>query len=389
MIKKIGIITGTRAEYGLFKPLINKIVKDNALELQLFVTGMHLSPEFGLTYKQIEEDGYHITEKIETLLSSDTTVGVNKSIGLGIMSFSEAYMRRKPDIIVVLGDRYETLAAVIAAMISKIPIAHIHGGEKTEGAVDDAIRHSITKMSYLHFTSTEIYRNRVIQLGEHPGRVFNVGAIGIENIKNIGFYDKEQLEDRINFKFDKPVALVTFHPVTLENATAKEQFSNLLAALEEEKQLNIIFTKANADTDGRVINQMIDQYVESYSKRCKAFVSMGQQNYLSAMRYSCIVIGNSSSGIIEAPSFGIPTVNIGDRQKGRVMPQSVINCEDNKKDILKAIRLGLSKQFREEIKYCNNPYEQENTSERILEVIKKSLFDQTITLKKGFYDYER
>lgn len=389
MIKKIGIITGTRAEYGLLKPLINKIIKDDALELQLFVTGMHLSPEFGLTYKQIEEDGYPIAEKIETLLSSDTTIGVNKSIGLGIMSFSEAYMRQKPDIIVVLGDRYETLAAVIAAMISRIPIAHIHGGEKTEGAVDDAIRHSITKMSYLHFTSTEIYRNRVIQLGEHPERVFNVGAIGIENIKNIELYTKEQLEDKINFKFDKPVALVTFHPVTLEKATAKEQFSNLLAALEDEKQLNIIFTKANADTDGRVINQMIDEYVEKHSGRCKAFVSMGQQNYLSAMRYSCMVIGNSSSGIIETPSFGIPTVNIGDRQKGRVMPQSVINCRDNTKDILEAIRLGLSDQFREEIKYCNNPYEQEGTSKRILEVIKQSLSNQIITLKKGFYDYER
>ncbi len=389
MIKKVGIITGTRAEYGLLKPLINKIIKDDALELQLYVTGMHLSPEFGLTYKQIEEDGYYITEKIETLLSSDTAIGVNKSIGLGIMSFSEAYMRQKPDIIVVLGDRYETLAAVIAAMISRIPIAHIHGGEKTEGAVDDAIRHSITKMSYLHFTSTEIYRNRVIQLGEHPERVFNVGAIGIENIRNIDLYTKEQLEDRINFNFDKPVALVTFHPVTLEKATAREQFNNLLAALEEEKQLNIIFTKANADADGRIINQMIDQYAEKHSKRCRAFVSMGQQNYLSAMRYSCMVIGNSSSGIIETPSFGIPTVNIGDRQKGRVMPQSVINCKDNKKDILKAIRLGLSDQFREEIKYCNNPYEQEGTSERILEVIKQSLSNQIITLKKGFYDYER
>ena len=388
MVKKIGIITGTRAEYGLLRPLMQQIMLDDKLELQVFVTGMHLSPEFGLTYKYIEEDGYTITEKIEMLLSSDTEIGISKSIGLGVMGFAEAYARHKPDLIVVLGDRYETFAAATAAMIAKIPIAHIHGGEITEGAVDDAIRHSISKMSYLHFTSTEAYRQRVIQLGEHPERVFHVGAMGVENIKSLELYSKSELEERIGFDLTKDFALVTFHPVTLENETAKEQFNHLLEVLSKQK-FNVIFTKANADADGRIINQMIDEYVAKYPERYKAFVSMGQLNYLSAMQYCTMVIGNSSSGIIEAPSFNIPTINIGDRQKGRVMAKTVINCKATKEEIAEAIKQGLSTSFREQIKAYHNPYEKEDSSKAILKIIKETLETDKITLKKGFYDIER
>lgn len=388
MKKNICIITGTRAEYGLLCPLIKKINEDDQFNLQLLVTGMHLSPEFGLTYKQIKEAGYKIDEKVEILLSSDTSIGISKSMGLAIISFSEVFDRLKPDMVVVLGDRYEIFSAVSVANISRIPVCHLHGGETTEGAFDENLRHSITKMSYLHFTSTEEYRKRVIQLGESPDRVFNVGAIGIENIKKMNLLSKEELERSINFKLDKKYAIVTFHPVTLENNTAKNQFKELLLVLDKIKDLKVIFTKANSDTDGRIINNMIDEFVLTDKERFISFTSMGSLRYLSAIKYSDVVIGNSSSGIVEVPSFNKPTVNIGDRQKGRIQAKSIINCEPIKQEIEKAIEKALSKEFLANIKDVKNPYGDGNVSDKVIEKIKYFLENDNINLKKKFYDLE-
>lgn len=385
MGKKICVVTGTRAEYGLLKPVINKISKDDELELCLIVTGMHLSPEFGMTYTEIENDGYEIRHKVEMLLSADTPSSIVKSMGVEMIGFADVYAEEQPDMVVLLGDRYEILVAATAAMVHRIPIAHIHGGESTEGAIDEAIRHSITKMSMLHFASTEVYKKRIIQLGEQPERVFSVGALGVENVKSLSLLPKKELEESIQFSFDKATVMVTYHPVTLENDTVENQFTNLLTVLKKHKELQIIFTKANADTDGRVINQMIDQFVLENSNRSIAFTSMGQLRYLSALQYCVAVVGNSSSGIIEVPSFGIPTVDIGERQKGRVRAESVIHCGTEESEIESAMKEALSDAGREKAKQSMNPYEGVDTSKRIIEVIKKYL-KQGIVLKKHFYD---
>ena len=383
MARKICIITGTRAEYGLLYWLLKEIEADKELQLQVIVTGMHLSPEFGLTYKEIEKE-FKINKKIEMLLSSDTSVGISKSMGLAQISFAESYDELKPDIVIVLGDRYEIFSATSAAMIARIPIAHIHGGEKTEGAFDESIRHSITKMSHLHFTATNEYENRVIQLGENPSRVFNVGGMGIENIKRLKLLSKDEFEKSIEFKLNIKNILVTFHPVTLENSTAKEQFQQLLDAIDELEDTNIIFTKANSDTDGRVINQMIDEYVTKNSHKSIVFTSLGQLRYLSALQYVDAVVGNSSSGLAEAPSFKIGTINIGDRQKGRIKASSVIDCEPNKDSILKSFEKLYSKEFQETLKTTINPYGNGCASKKIVEILKN--VDLENILKKSFYD---
>ena len=385
-MNKIAVVTGTRAEYGILKSLIKEIHEDANLELKLLVTGMHLSYEFGLTYKEIEKDGYPIEEKIEMLLSSDTRVAVSKSTALGMIGFAEAFERIQPELVILLGDRFETFAAASAAMIVGIPIAHIHGGELTEGAIDDAIRHSITKMSYLHFTSTEEYRNRVIQLGEDPKRVYNVGALGVENIKRLKLLTKDELEKEISFQINNPTAIVTFHPVTLEQYSAKEQFRTLLEVFDEKKNLNLIFTKANADSEGREINKMIDEYVKKNSERAIGFTSMGQLRYLSTLQYASFVIGNSSSGIIEAPSFNIPTINIGDRQKGRIFSKTVIQCACQKEKISEAIEIALSECFRKSILEYPNPYEKGNVAKEILKSIKLFINNKPEHLKKEFFD---
>jgi GDP/UDP-N,N'-diacetylbacillosamine 2-epimerase (hydrolysing) len=384
MKRKICIVTGTRAEYGLFYWLMKEIQEDSDLELQLIATGMHLSPEFGLTYQQIEKDGFKIDRKIEILLSSDTPVGISKSMGLCIIGFSEAYAELRPDIIVFLGDRFETFFAASTACISRIPIAHIHGGEITEGAMDEALRHSITKMSHLHFTSTDRYRKRVIQLGESPQHVFNVGAPGIENIRKLPLLSKKDLESEIGFSLRHPCVLVTFHPVTLEHSTAQTQFKNLLDAIDGVKGLYAIFTKANADSEGRIINRMIDKYVAANKEKTVSFKSMGQIRYLSAMKHTDAVVGNSSSGIIEAPSMKIPSVNIGERQKGRIRAKSVIDCSPEISDILRAIKLALSVKFILLLDNMTNPYEGENTAEKIKEILKNT--DMGNILKKEFHD---
>ncbi|MEZ3507772.1 MAG: UDP-N-acetylglucosamine 2-epimerase (hydrolyzing) [Lachnospiraceae bacterium] len=386
-MKKICVVTGTRAEYGLLRPLLTKIDQTETMKLILVVTGMHLSPEFGLTYQEIERDGFQITERVEMLLSSDTPTGITKSVGLGVIGFADVCTRNAPDLVLLLGDRYEIYAAAIAAMIHRIPITHIHGGELTQGAIDDAIRHSITKMSSLHFTATEEYRHRVIQMGEEPERVFCVGGLGVENIKNQVLMKKETLEQSINFALDQPYIIVTYHPVTLEDNTAEEQFNNLLCALNEFREYKIIFTKANADTDGRIINKMIDEYANIFPSRVAAFTSMGLVRYLSALRYCEMVVGNSSSGILEAPSFHIPTVNIGDRQLGRVKAESVIDCGNAAADIVKAIHKAIFLKKNGNLENVRNPYEGENTTSKILSTIERYL-EQRIPVKKHFYEID-
>lgn len=382
--RKICVFTGTRAEYGLLYWLIKGINDDPDLALELIVAGMHMSPEFGLTYKSIEEDGFRISKKIESLMSSDTSVGISKSIALGVMSMAEALDELKPDMLVLLGDRYEVFAAATAAMVARIPIAHMHGGESTEGVIDESIRHSVTKMSHLHFTSTETYRNRVIQLGEGADKVYNVGALGIENINCLKLLSKEDFERSIEFRLGKKNLLITFHPVTLENSSSKSQFSALLEAVDEMADTNLIFTKANADTDGRIINELIDEYVSRNPERSKAFHSLGQLRYLSCLQYIDAVVGNSSSGLIEVPSFGKPTVNIGDRQKGRVRGGTVIDCLPHFSAIKDALNRALDQKFAESIKGIINPYGQQNASEKILTVLKE--IDLTHLIKKEFND---
>jgi len=383
-MRKICVITGTRAEYGQLYWTMKALKDDENVNLSICVTGMHLSPEFGLTYKKILEDGFIIHEKVETLLSSDTTIAISKSIGLGIISFSEVFERLNPDLVLVLGDRYEIFAACTAAMISRIPIAHCHGGEATEGLIDEAIRHSITKMSQIHFASTEEYRNRIIQLGEQPKNVFNVGALGIENVNKLDLLTKSEFENSIKFKLNKINFLVTFHPVTLDNLSAEEQFKQLLIALDKFQETTIIFTKPNSDTDGRVIIQLIDDYVKNNPHKAISFISLGQLRYLSAIQFMDVVVGNSSSGLIEVPSFSKATINIGDRQQGRVKATSVIDCETNNKDIEKAIKKALSVEFKEELKSSKNPYGDKNSSIEIVEVLKS--IDLNGIIKKQFYN---
>lgn len=387
-MKKICVVTATRAEYGLLRPVIEKIDKDSQLELELVVTGMHLSEKFGCTYLEIEQDGYEINEKIEILSDDNSSLGICSTMSVVIKEFACYFKKTSPDMLIILGDRYEIFAVASAASIFRIPIAHLYGGETTEGAFDEAFRHSITKMSYLHFTATEQYRQRVIQLGEDPKRVFNVGSLGSENIKNLSLLSKEELEKSINFKFNKPVALVTFHPVTLEDESVKKQFSEVLNSFEGQNQIKIIFTKANADTDGIIINEMIDDYVASNPDRTVAFTSLGSLRYLSTLKYCTLVIGNSSSGIIEAPLFKIPTINIGNRQRGRIQVESIINCETKIEDIKKAISLALSEEFSSYIKHVKTPYEKENTSFEIVRIVKILLQDGNLDLKKEFYNLD-
>ena len=382
---KICIVTGTRAEYGLLYWTIKKLKSEKYFNVQICVTGMHLSPEFGLTYKQIEEDGIVIDKKVEMLLSSDSANGISKSIGLGIISFADVFSDLKPDIVLILGDRFEIFAAATAAMIAKIPIAHCHGGEATEGLIDEPIRHSITKMSHLHFTSTEEYRKRVIQLGEQPNKVFNIGALGIENINKLKLLNKSDFEKSIGFKLLKQTFLITFHPVTLEKSTAEDQFINLLSAIKKFSDTTYIFTMPNADNDGRVIINLIQKFVANNKNTSIAFTSLGQLRYLSALQHVDVVIGNSSSGLIEVPSFKKPTINIGDRQRGRVYGLSVINCKPTKKDIIESINLGLSESFRKKLEKSSNPYGNKNSSIEIVKILKKVLVNENL-VKKRFYN---
>lgn len=382
-MKKICVITGTRAEYGLLSKLMKRIKDCPDMQLQIIATNMHLSPEFGLTYREIEADGFHIDKKVEMLLSSDTRNATTKSLGLGIIGFADAFEALTPDVVVILGDRYEMLGAASAALLYGIPIAHISGGDVTEGAYDDAIRHSISKMSHLHFTSAEEYRQRVIQLGEQPDRVFNFGAIGLDNMRKIQFLDRQSLEQSMGFEIGEDCILVTYHPVTMERNSAESQFGALLKAIDR-VGCRVIFTKPNSDSDGRVIIKMIDEYVAANSDKAACYTSLGYMRYLSALQFVKAVVGNSSSGILEVPSFGIPTVNIGDRQKGRLRADSVIDCNTDVNSIEKAIRDALSQEWQTIARNATNPYEQPDTVARIFEVLQQC--DLSQMKQKRFYD---
>ena len=381
-MKKIAVFTGTRAEYGLLYWLIKDIQYDSDLKLQLLVSGAHLSPEFGNTYTQIEEDGFTIDEKIEILLSSDTAVGVAKSMGLGVLGFTDALNRLQPDALVILGDRFEALAAAQTAMILRIPIVHLHGGEITEGAYDDAIRHAITKLSYIHCTSTDESRNRVIQLGESPSRVKNVGAIGLDHLSRSRFMTVAELSKSLSFSFTKPFLLVTYHPVTLADEEPVISFQALLDSLDEFPEYQVILTYPNADDGGRSIIPLLENYAKTNPNRVLAIPSLGQTRYLSAVKHSAAVIGNSSSGIIEVPSFDVATINIGFRQKGRLSAKSVIHCEPSKKDIVEAIDLGINKAYKSNDEVIFNPYGQGDASGQIITLLK----ELNVSPLKSFYN---
>ena len=381
--RKICVVTGTRAEYGLLRWVIDGIAKSPVLELQLIATGMHLSPEFGLTVQEIEADGHRIDRKVEMLLSSDTPVGITKSMGLGMIGFADALSELQPDLLLVLGDRFETFAAASAALIARIPIAHIHGGELTEGAFDDAIRHSITKIAHLHFVAAEEYRQRVIQMGEHPDRVFLVGSLGVDAIKRLKLLSREELEESLDFKLGPRNLLITFHPVTLEHNTSAYPMGELLVALDELEDTNLIFTMPNADTDGRVLIQMIQDFCATRT-HAKAFTSLGQLRYFSCIQHVDGVVGNSSSGLLEVPSFNKGTVNIGDRQKGRIRSPSIIDCEPSRQSIADAFHKLYAEEFRLTLRLASDSLYKVGSSDILVRQLEQM---QPITsIKKSFYE---
>jgi GDP/UDP-N,N'-diacetylbacillosamine 2-epimerase (hydrolysing) len=382
-MKKICVVTGTRAEYGLLRWVMEGIRQSPELELQLVVTGMHLSPEFGMTVDAIEADGFTIDRKVEMLLSSDTAVGITKSMGLGMIGFADALAELKPDLMLVLGDRYEIFAAAASAMIARIPIAHLHGGETTEGAFDEAIRHSVTKMSHLHFVAAEEYRGRVIQLAEQPEHVFNVGGLGIDNILRLKLLTRDELEEALGFKFAKRNLLITFHPVTLEQGTSAQQMDELLAALSELRDTGLIFTMPNADTDGRILLEKIKGFCAEHS-HAHAYTSLGQLRYLSFIKHVDGVVGNSSSGLLEVPSFKKGTINIGDRQRGRLKAVSVIDCEPERNSIGMALERLFSAEFQTKLSAVENPYGNSGASDAIVRTLERQSLDNL--LKKRFYD---
>jgi UDP-N-acetylglucosamine 2-epimerase (non-hydrolysing) len=380
--RNVAVFTGTRAEYGLLYWLMKDIQASEHLALQTIVSGMHLSPEFGETWKGIEADGFAIDAKVEMLLSSDSDVGVVKSMGLGTLGFADVLDRLRPDMLVVLGDRFEALAIVQAALIMKIPVAHLHGGEITEGAYDDAIRHAITKMAYFHFVATQPYRQRVIQMGESPDRVFNVGAVGLDHLLRSPRMTREELSESLEFALDAPFLLVTYHPVTMLEEDPKESFHALLTALDQFSRHKIILTYPNADNGGRAIIPLLEEYAQGNPERVKAIPSLGFRRYLSAVALADAVVGNSSSGIIEVPAFHVPTINIGARQAGRLAAGSVINCAPDARSIEDAIRHALSVDFANVCKVAVNPYGAGNASQSIVDILER----HDVVHNKSFHD---
>ncbi|MFA5844863.1 MAG: UDP-N-acetylglucosamine 2-epimerase [Coriobacteriia bacterium] len=384
MAERVCVVTGTRAEYGLFRPLLDALEADPAFDVLLVATGAHLSPAFGMTVDEILADGRRVDERVEMLLASDTEVGAAKSTGLGVIGFADAFARLAPDCVVLLGDRFETLSAAVAAHLARIPIAHLHGGELTEGAIDDAMRHAITKMSMLHFTSAEPYRRRVVQLGEEPDRVFAVGALGVDNALNVERLSREELESEIGFELGPCSAVVTFHPVTL-STSGETEFAALLSALERTCDLRLVFTRPNADPGNRGINRMLDSFLDANPDRSVAYASLGSVRYLSLLAQVDVVVGNSSSGVIEAPSFGVPTVDVGDRQRGRIAAASVFRCEADEDAILAAVERALTPAVRAAAKGVANPYGDGRAAQRITAVLRERLPSLRDT-RKRFHD---
>jgi UDP-hydrolysing UDP-N-acetyl-D-glucosamine 2-epimerase len=384
-MRTIGVITGARSDYGLLLPVLKLIVADPELELQLFVTGMHLSPEFGLTVRVIEADGFDIRERVDMLVASDTPQAVSKSIGLGVIGFSQAYSRTRPHLLLVLGDRFETLAAVVAALPYNIPVAHISGGEITEGVIDDAIRHSITKMSHLHLVAMNEYRDRIIQMGEEPWRITVTGEPGLDNLKETTLFARVELEKIVGLPLNPAPLLVTFHPVTLEPGETERSIMALLAALEE-LAMPVIFTYPNADTGGQVIIERIEQFVKTHPN-ARMVVSLGAQGYASLMSFSLAMLGNSSSGIIEAATFELPVVDIGDRQRGRVRGQNVVHAEADRESILRAARTVLSSSFKHTLRNLKNLYGDGDAAQRIIEVVKRTPLGRNLLVKR-FHNLE-
>ena len=380
--KKVAVFTGTRAEYGLLYWLLKDIDSDPGMTLQLLVSGAHLSPRFGMTYKQIEQDGFRIAAKVEMLLASDSAIGTAKSIGLGVIGFADELARLQPDVIVILGDRFEALAAAQTALILRIPIIHLHGGEITEGAYDDSIRHAITKMSYLHGVSTDEHRDRVIQLGESPERVVNIGAIGLDHLSKSTMMSLSQLESSLNFSLNNDFFIVTYHPETLANESPDIAFQSLLDALDAFPEYQVIITYPNADDGGSEVIRLIEEYAATNTERVLATPSLGHIRYLSAVKHCAAVIGNSSSGIIEVPSFGVPTINIGMRQKGRMSASSVIHSDSSLASITQAIELATSHNFKEKARDTVNPYGKGDSSARVIEMIK----NLNVAAHKSFFD---
>lgn len=386
MMKKICVVTGTRAEFGLLTPVIKKIHLDDELELQLVVTGSHLIPELGNTQSEIEAAGLPIYAKIPISMGNDSNADMAVSTGEAMAAFANYFKNHRPDMLVVLGDRFEIFAASTAAALQNIPIAHIHGGETTEGAVDEFLRHSITKMSHLHFTACKEYQKRVIQLGESPDRVHNVGALGVENVMNLPQMSMEELSDSLSFDlFDKDYSVVTFHSVTQEEGSSEQGVRELIEAMNAFPEMNYIITKANADAGGRMINQIWEKEAEKHSNWI-VVASLGAKRYLSALKGAKMMLGNSSSGILEAPAVKIPTVNIGNRQKGRMMAESIINCETTKAAIKDAMEKALNDKFRKKIQAMEAPFGGGDTSGKIIHILKQWLNEQHKSITKSFYD---
>jgi UDP-N-acetylglucosamine 2-epimerase (non-hydrolysing)/GDP/UDP-N,N'-diacetylbacillosamine 2-epimerase (hydrolysing) len=383
-MRKVCVITGTRAEYGLLYWLMKEIQAEPTLQLQVVVCAMHLSPEFGLTWRELEKDGFQIDERVEMLLSSDTPTGVAKSIGLGVIGFADVFARLKPDVAVILGDRFEMLAAAQAAMTARIPIAHIHGGEVTEGAMDESIRHAITKMSHLHFVTAEPYRRRVIQLGEQPEKVFTVGSPGVDNIKRLALPNREGLESSLGLRLNTPLFLVTYHPVTLGTASSGKVMGELLSALDQFPKATVLFTMPNSDMDGRIIMELINGYVAKNPGRTSAYASMGQVRYLGAMKLADVIVGNSSSGILEAPFLRKAVVNIGDRQKGRLKASSIIDCGEGKEEITAAIQRALSPEFQNTVQNAESLFGTGDAAVKMIKALKETDFSALRT--KRFFD---
>lgn len=383
--RRIAVVTGGRPDYGLFLPLLRRLAADGDVALQIVATGMHLVPKQGETWRQIEQDGFAIAAKVDMEIAGDSAVDITRAIGAGTAGMAEAFAQLRPDIVVLLGDRFESLAAAVAAMTAHIPVAHLYGGEATEGLIDEPIRHSITKMAHLHFTATEPYRRRVIQLGEAPDRVFSVGALGLDNFRNMTLLDRPALEEALSFRLSRPTLLVTYHPVTLEAGTATAHADALLGALDRFPEARVVITLPNADTDSAALRARLTAYAENSGGRVAAFAVLGSLRYLSLMAQCDVVVGNSSSGLIEAPSVPVPTVDIGDRQRGRIAPPSVIHADVDAGSIAAAIGGALAPDFRAGLAGMENPYGDGATAPRIAAILKSAVLDEAL-IKKRFFD---